>query len=238
MIPKNIDNFLNKIDFKKIDWRKFQYLCADLLTAEGFINVFVGGEGQDRGRDISAEEDISSHTGFKERIKWMVQCKHYAGSGRSVRANEISEIQDYLEEHNADGLFIITDSTLSSSAVLKIEKFNDTKKHPYRARFWEKRQLINKLLTNEKILTKYFGESNPFIKWEHFKFAKLEFIISAKEILYLSPYKTSTLRGGFGYVFKNKVCIEAEKQCTCCILRGNCIYFNVFEAFPFSNGNT
>lgn len=246
------DKLLNRVDFKKLDWRKFQDLCADLLTAEGFINVYAGGEGPDRGRDVSAEEDIFSHSGFVERVKWVVQCKHYADSNQPVRATEIAEIQDYLEEHGADGLFIITDTVLTASAVSKIEKFNQTKRHSYRDRFWDNRELVNKLIKNEDILIKYFGESDivserkietttgaqlpamPDIirEWGNFKIAKIKLEIVAREKVYLPSYKGSTLRGGFGYAFKRKMCIETEKQCNNCILRESCIYFHLFQSSP------
>ena len=151
--------FRTLIDFSRLkDWKQFQDLCADLLEAEGFKNVHSAGTGPDFGRDLWAEEELEFSAGLSETIKWIVQCKHYAGSGRAVGAGEIKEIQDYLELHKADGILIITDTSLSSAAVLKLEKFNDSKSNPYHAAFWDKRILTNKLLSHRDVFRKYFGQ--------------------------------------------------------------------------------
>lgn len=137
-------------------WEEFQDLCADLLVVEGFYNVRPGGSGTDRGIDINAEEDIGGSSDYREKVRWLVQCKHYAGSGKSVGEKEIAEIQDYLEQHNADGLFILTDTHLTATAVQKIETFDRTKRHSYRARFWDHRDLTQRLLRHPTIAEEYF----------------------------------------------------------------------------------
>ena len=56
--------------------------------------------------------------------------------------------------------------------------------------------------------------------------------IEAKETLILPAYKGSTLRGGFGNAFKKIVCVQKERDCSSCILKGQCIYSYVFETPP------
>lgn len=56
--------------------------------------------------------------------------------------------------------------------------------------------------------------------------------IEAKETIILPAYKGSTLRGGFGNAFKKIVCVQKERDCSSCILKGQCIYSYVFETPP------
>jgi hypothetical protein len=62
------------------------------------------------------------------------------------------------------------------------------------------------------------------------RIAKHRFTLEAVERLGLPRYKGSTLRGGFGAVFKRTVCFEKRvKSCADCLLKANCPYAYVFE---------
>lgn len=59
------------------------------------------------------------------------------------------------------------------------------------------------------------------------------FRIQALTPLRLPPYKGSTLRGGFGVVFRRTVCTRPQHTtCAPCPLRQTCVYPAVFEASP------
>ena len=62
-----------------------------------------------------------------------------------------------------------------------------------------------------------------------FKFASLRFTLRADESFQLPHYIGSTLRGGFGTVFKKVVCISLDRDCTQCLLKENCAYSYIFE---------
>ena len=67
---------------------------------------------------------------------------------------------------------------------------------------------------------------------DNFKIAIYSVELSALEPLHLPVYKGSTLRGGFGSVFRRMCCAERRKDCRECILQGNCPYFYIFETAP------
>ena len=68
---------------------------------------------------------------------------------------------------------------------------------------------------------------------DHFRIAKYRFTLEAMERLELPVYKGSTLRGGFGHVFKRTVCFQKDVQtCDACLLRNNCPYGCIFETSP------
>ena len=64
---------------------------------------------------------------------------------------------------------------------------------------------------------------------EALKFLTLRLHMQADEPLQLPAYKGSTLRGAFGGMFKDTVCIVDHKDCARCILRARCAYPYVFE---------
>lgn len=64
---------------------------------------------------------------------------------------------------------------------------------------------------------------------KHLTFAKLEFVLQATQPLLLPEYKGSTFRGAFGNIFKKVVCIKEDRDCSACILTGNCSYYTIFE---------
>ena len=65
------------------------------------------------------------------------------------------------------------------------------------------------------------------------RIAKYRFTLEAVERLGLPRYKGSTLRGGFGAVFKRTVCFQREvKSCADCLLQANCPYAYIFETAP------
>lgn len=69
----------------------------------------------------------------------------------------------------------------------------------------------------------------------NFKLAKFQFILKALDDINLPIYKGSTLRGGFGNAFKKIVCVNRDKICDSCLLKGKCVYSYVFETPPPSD---
>lgn len=58
-------------------------------------------------------------------------------------------------------------------------------------------------------------------------------MLKSKEDINLPPYKGSTLRGGFGNVFRRICCVNKKvKICSECSLRDKCAYAYIFETSP------
>lgn len=66
----------------------------------------------------------------------------------------------------------------------------------------------------------------------HFNFAQFQFYLLSIEYISLPSYKGSTFRGAFGHAFKRVVCVNREKLCESCLLKGKCVYSYVFETPP------
>jgi len=66
------------------------------------------------------------------------------------------------------------------------------------------------------------------------KLARYHFILSPVTDITLTPYKGSTLRGGFGHALKRIACINRGETCTSCILCNTCVYSYIFETALFN----
>lgn len=60
-------------------------------------------------------------------------------------------------------------------------------------------------------------------------FAKFRFYLRLHQNVSLPAYLGSTLRGGFGHVFKRTVCINPDRNCQECLFKGKCAYSYCFE---------
>jgi CRISPR-associated endoribonuclease Cas6 len=67
-------------------------------------------------------------------------------------------------------------------------------------------------------------------------FASFPFHLRATTELHLPPYKGSTLRGAFGTVFKDTVCVVDHRECDRCILKLKCAYPYIFDT-PIPEGS-
>ena len=68
-------------------------------------------------------------------------------------------------------------------------------------------------------------------------FSSFVFHFRATTELHLPPYKGSTLRGAFGIVFKDTVCVMEHRDCDRCILRLKCAYPYIFDT-PIPESST
>jgi hypothetical protein len=148
-------------DFKNIEWKDFERLCADLLSAEGFI-IESEPSIDHTGTDITAKEEYRSHDPTRSiSIRWRVQCKHYAGSGKSLGRNEVEKSLYNFEaiRRPDEGLFLIVDTDYTEPASEVIDKY--LQQHPgTRITLWNQRQLATRLERHKHLFTRY-GLSYP-----------------------------------------------------------------------------
>jgi hypothetical protein len=144
-------------------WKDFERLCIDLLSAEGFL---VPSEAEPyvdtKGEDFAAIEEYRSHDPSRTiRVRWRVQCKHYAGSGRRLGREEVeSALVSYECIRRPDeGLFLIVDTDYTEPAKEVVEAH--ARAHPdARVTLWNQRQLMTKLERHSHLLLRY-GLSFP-----------------------------------------------------------------------------
>lgn len=113
-----------KIDFTEIELDQgfpFEQFVENLLRTLGWTIIKGAGKGVDGGRDIIASRSERTATGKTRVRKYVIQCKHYAHSGKSVNKNDISDCAYMPKKHDCSGWLLVTSSQLTTDAVEHIE---------------------------------------------------------------------------------------------------------------------
>ncbi len=95
----------------------FELFAEEFLTTKGFEIIEGPGRGPDGGKDLIVEYVSGQYPINAGR--YVVSCKHYAHSGKSVTPNDESNIRDKVDSKKCDG-FIAFYSTLPSQNLRDI----------------------------------------------------------------------------------------------------------------------
>src|SRR5688572_14503265 len=98
------------------DGIKFEQLIRELLVRSGFETHWTGA-GPDGGRDLVVVEKAEGALAPFRR-KWLISCKHYVKSGRSVGIDEVRDITDACEAVGATA-FLLACSTQPTAALVR-----------------------------------------------------------------------------------------------------------------------
>ena len=190
------------------DWKQFEHLCADLLEAEG-LTITSEPHIDRSGIDLQATEEFRSHASSKTIIlRWRVQCKHYAGSGRNLGRKEIEScLNSYQATRDHDeGLLLIVSTDYTEAGKDVIDQF--TRLHPgARITIWNERQIIARLARHPNILLRYgLAQAVPdfFTKFERLRNSAAGDILVISDQSLLAHNLIAALRHGG----MNVICIS------------------------------
>lgn len=145
------------IDFTKIvSGDDFELLCRDVLKATGAEIVSHPSVGPDGGKDIVINVKSEDILGTIENHKYVVQCKHYAISGKSVREQDLGDIRSVMDKNDAIGYILITSTMPSVTVEENFEAIS--RKGDYKTLIWDKKVLeskIDKLSNSIEIVERY-----------------------------------------------------------------------------------
>ena len=159
------------IDFTSIKTGDdFELLCRDVLKSKGINILSNPAVGPDQGKDILVEVESKDELGRSEKFKYIVQCKHYAKSGKSVQEKDIGDFRSICDKHKAVGYFLIASTMPSTNLSSNFEGVNT--KGDYRCLIWDKKDLeaeIENLDDSVEIIKRYnlksdFDNISSFIK--------------------------------------------------------------------------
>lgn len=112
------------VDFREIssgDGFEFERFTEDILRSLGWTIIKGAGAGPDGGRDILASIIETTATGRQFTRVYVVQCKHFAGSGNSVGAGDLGQFALMPEKHEATGWLLVTSTRLTADAVNTVD---------------------------------------------------------------------------------------------------------------------
>lgn len=151
------------LDFKEIPQANkgdglqdiFELLSRDILEAMGFKII----EHPDRGaygkKDLVVTEYREGIIGITE-FKWLVSCKHYAHSGKSISDTDEPDINDRLKSHHCDGFMGFYSTLPARSLTTKL------KNTPIENEIFDRERIESFLLSNPrgiKISRRFFPKS-------------------------------------------------------------------------------
>ncbi|AXG71784.1 hypothetical protein KORDIASMS9_04042 [Kordia sp. SMS9] len=167
------------LDFKEIpkantgngDQDTFELFSRDFLEILGYEIIQQPDRGADGKKDLIVQESRHGISGVTN-IKWLVSCKHYAHSGKSINDSDEPNILDRISVHECDG-FLGFYSTLPATSLGK--NFEGLKKKTQIDSFDKER--IEKIMLESpegiRLASRYFPISFEKYKVENPKPAKI-----------------------------------------------------------------
>ncbi|HEX8266674.1 MAG TPA: restriction endonuclease [Pyrinomonadaceae bacterium] len=159
-----------RIDFKEIsqanlatgEQDSFEFFARDFLEILGYEIISPPSRGRDGGKDMIVSETRRGIGGITI-YHWLVSCKHYAHSGKSVNSTKAEiKIETRVRRHNCDG-FIGFYSTLAETGLIEdlegIKRGQSIGKLPFEFQIFDKEKIETNLLAFPEfqlLLKKYF----------------------------------------------------------------------------------
>lgn len=129
---------------REISPENWEFFAVDFLFSIGFTIRTSPSRGPDGGKDFLVENS---------GLIYLVSCKHYINSGKSVGVSDEQSITDRLKQHGAQGFIGFYSTTISSSLQGRLESFA-TNGNPYL--IFDQSSICNYLpRINSLILQKY-----------------------------------------------------------------------------------
>jgi len=125
---------------------EFELLCEDLLRAKGLDMQSRSSRGPDGGADMIVGMIETDDLGFREESRILIECKHFAHSGRSVRESNVGSIIERTIRHNCNKYLLITSTLPSTSVSQQLQAISQNPSINISAAVWAANDL-QKLLT-------------------------------------------------------------------------------------------
>ena len=141
---------------------QFETLIRALLESMGFEVVRAPGRGTDAGCDILVKRTWLDAIGLQRTESVVVQCKHYANSGRSVGPDDVGSWHNAMLAHAGDGYLLVTDTRVTSNLQALFTSFTtNPQNHPKWAKAWDVDELIEKLNAHPTVRDSWFPKLPP-----------------------------------------------------------------------------
>lgn len=115
------------------------------------------GRGADQGRDLIFVEYRKGPLSSRS-LRWLLSCKDFARSGRSVSEADVGSVSDKVAQHGADGFLLATSTTASTALKSMLDGLNA--KGEIEVCVWDRHELENLLIqdAHRDIVKQYLPE--------------------------------------------------------------------------------
>jgi len=147
-----------RIDWSKIDDRKFVELCRDIL--HGFprvkeVNITHGSGEADFGQDIEMIEDITDLTSERKQ-RWAIQCKHFQSRAVNKSDLKLSSFDAYAR-FNYDVYCVMTSGLISPGCIQFLKSIEQNPKFGIKVCKYDKKDLEDLVRARPDLYATYFG---------------------------------------------------------------------------------
>lgn len=135
----------------------FELFARDFLEALGYGILVEPNRGADGKCDMIVQETRKG-VGGVSKIKWLVSCKHYAHSAKSVGDKDEPNITDRIKRHRCNGFMGFYSTILSPTLSANLEAFKD-EIHVF---IFDPARIEKKLLSSvrgRELASRYFSSS-------------------------------------------------------------------------------
>ena len=167
------------IDFSKLNEKKFEELCFDLLLRLDFRGLIWRQGGADSGRDIEGKRTVNDQLVGEYEEKWFFECKHYE---KGVPVDAVNSKIAWADAEKPQNLVIITSSYLSNSCRIWLEKIIQDK--PYAVHIVEGKKLKNIILGFPTLVSDYFIDQYSKLLIDNRKIWLIHDLIPEPEIIF------------------------------------------------------
>lgn len=116
-----------------------EHICKELSCETSWI-----ARGPDGGRDLLVAETLRGEFVVQTR-RWLVQCKHFAESGRAVNERDLGSVKDQCAKHKADGFLLVTTTVATNEVRELFEALTANREHIVGG-IWDEHRLRELLL--------------------------------------------------------------------------------------------
>ncbi|MBY3243170.1 restriction endonuclease [Rhizobium laguerreae] len=116
------------------------------------------GRGADQGRDLFFTEIRKGAIGARN-LRWLVSCKDFAKSGRSVSEADVGSVLDKVAQHKADGFLLVATTTVSTGLKSLLDGLNE--QGVIETQVWDRHELEHLLFrdANVALIKRFLPES-------------------------------------------------------------------------------
>jgi len=144
------------IDWSRIDNRKFQELCRDLLrTLPGVKEARITGGPGEWGQDIEMLETVRDLTGETDR-RWVIQCKHIMSRSLTKSDLAISSFEAFLK-FDYDVYCVMTSAIVSPGCYYFLDMIQKDKRVKIKCEVFDRKRLEDLVKVRPDVYAAYFG---------------------------------------------------------------------------------
>ncbi|WP_439698181.1 restriction endonuclease [Mucilaginibacter sp. AW1-7] len=141
------------IDFDRIDWRRFEELCFDLLMKYQFHDMIWHQGSADGGKDIEALATVVNPLLGAYTEKWFFECKFYTGG---IPMTELVSKIGWATAHRVKHFVLMTNTHPTKDTRDYLNKTQE--KVDFKIHVIDGKMIKHKLLAFPDLIIKYFAD--------------------------------------------------------------------------------